>query len=324
MRSKIFATYLALLLFSVNAFALTAADRLLAVTNAGPSAGVINATCNGTLTTSGDYKICDYTTLGASTWVITSYGSGATYQLLAVGGGGPGGGGSVAGLGGGGGGGGGGVCEQAARAASVGTFNLSVGDGQTMGNALNGEDSTFDTVTAKGGGWGATSSNLQGNGAASNGGSGGGGSPNANTSDTATAGTSTQSTPSGGATCYGYAGGIDPFTGVLPGGGGGGAGGVGVDGSGSVSGAGGPGRSNSITGSAIEYGCGGGSGGGGGNGLTRGLGGCSNAGDGGDNSNSNTSGAANTGAGSGGKSVNASGIFSKGGSGRVVVKWKFQ
>lgn len=319
---------LLLLLISVNAFAITGAERLLAVTSGVP-AGVTNAICSGTETTSGDYKICDYTSTGASTWTIVSHGSGATYELLVVGGGGPGGGGAAVPNAGGGGGGGGAVCEQSARTASVGTYNLSVGDGKVMGLGLNGEDSTFDTVTAKGGGWAATSNNGLGNGCpAPSGGSGGGGAPNANTSDCATAGATNQTTPSGGATCYGFAGGATDFGSTyLPGAGGGGAGGAGQDGGTGVSkqgGNGGPGRSNSITGTAIEYGCGGGSGGGGGNTLLIGVGGCSNAGDGADNSVSNTAGAANTGGGGGGRSVNGNGSTNGGGSGRVVVKWKFQ
>lgn len=182
----------------------------------------------GTITTSGDYTIHKFNSTGTLT--VTKAGN---IEVLVVAGGG-----GVGNFSGtsiyGGGGGAGGLLYAASIYVPVGTHTVTVGNGG-LGYA-NGENSTFLSMTAYGGG--------QGGGVA--GGSGGGGS----TSYAAynyLGGAATQ-TSNGGATGYGNGGATNMGSGS---GGGGGAGGAGISTSG------GAGRSYSITGSAVTYAAGG-------------------------------------------------------------------
>ena len=205
----------------------------------------------------------------------------------------------------GGGGGGGGVLYDAAHTVSVGTYTVTVGastPSQTIGN-----DSVFDTMTAKGGG------RANANSVGGNGGSGGGGS--ANTFPTAGAGTAGQGNNGG----IGGGGGSDGA-----GGGGGGANQVGGDRSFNKAGKGGDGISNSISGTATYYG-------GGGAGGTNTSSGSSdwNSGGLGGGGKSNyralgDSGTPNTGGGGGGGSQGPGGTYTDGGaggSGIVILSW---
>jgi hypothetical protein len=140
-------------------------------------------------------------------------------DVLVVGAGGNGGGGGGSG-GGGGGGGAGGVVFKTRHQLTVESYLVTVGSPSPQGITTGG-DSTFDTITAYGGGAGG---NYGTNG--TNGGSGGGaGRDFGGSRTTATKGT-------GGGTLYGNSGGIRTagITAWSGGGGGGGAGGVGSDG----------------------------------------------------------------------------------------------
>ncbi len=190
--------------------------------NSGIASKLAQSACTGgTQTTDGNFHVCTYTTTGSHTITFTSAGLLAKADILVVAGGGPGGGSTTNGTGGGGGGGAGEVVYQTGRPITATAYSVSVGPGSTGGNGTNGSASVFDTITASGGGWGATSNVSFGNGCPANaGGSGGGGAPNANTAGCATAGAGA-SINTGGGTSFVNAGGIDPFTGLLPGGGGG-------------------------------------------------------------------------------------------------------
>jgi len=254
--------------------------------------GRITATCNGTETTSGDYKICDYTTIGGSTFDVTYVPPGGQQvEILVVGGAG---GGGLAGAGGGG-----VIHSTTYNISATGNLTVTVGAGGAL--QTHGDDSVFNDQTAQGGG------TLSGTAAIRDGGSGAGGYV-------------TIYVPGVGVSGQGNDGGTGGNDGT--GGGGGGGGGCGsVGGNGTTSvpgmgGAGGSGCSYSITGTSIEYGCGGGGGGS----NTAGAAGCSNAGAGG-TSGAGGAGTANTGGGGGGSWTGTDGA---GGSGRVVIKWRFQ
>jgi hypothetical protein len=199
-----------------------------------------------------------------------------------------------------------------------GTYTITVGAGGigsnigTPGNATNGGNSVFNTLTAIGGGYGGTYT------AGTAGGSGGGG-----------YGTNSY-TGGAGTTGQGYAGGTGQ-TGNSPynfnnSAGGGGAGGVGGNGQGwNVGGGnGGPGALTAITGTPSFY-----AGGGGGSksfdfsqGGTSGIGGIGGGGAAGQNNSSNgISGVANTGGGGGGGANQTSGIGGPGGSGIVIIRY---
>ena len=207
-----------------------------------------------------------------------------------------------------------------------GTVSLAVGAGGTAGAAggpgptgTSGSDSTFGSLTAKGGGVGGAY-NFQ---AGQPGGSGGGGMANGTPTFNA-AGTATQpGTSNPGTTQYGFPGGTGNQSGG--GGGGGGAGGAGGN-AGATSGDGGVGIANSIAGYSVYY-----AGGGGGSayvpsGVTRpGYGGRGGGGGGGTDTwnppQIEANGKPNTGGGGGGmeRSDNRSG--SAGGPGVVIVKY---
>ena len=243
-----------------------------------------------------------------------------TVEVLVVAGGG--------GAGGyGGGGGAGGVVHHIGKSVTPGsTYAYSIGSGGTgcaynSSSSTNGGNSTFDTITATGGG------RAIGNGAGQSGGSGGGG----NGGYGSPGGNATQ-TDSGGGTGYGNDGG-NGFSANYHGGGGGGAGAAGQD---AVSGDGGDGGIGKYFANFDSYGTdssnakptsdGSGSGkgyfGGGGGGMSHtsgsvGVGGAGGGADGRTGTSTGYDGQANTGGGGGG-ARNA--VGGQGGSGIVLIR----
>lgn len=253
--------------------------------------GFMSAT-GGTVTTDGNYKVHTFTTSG--TFTVTS-GSGSVDSLVIAGGG-------AGGASYGGGGGAGGYKYASPGAVySAGAYTVTIGAGATCGTP-NGGNSVFDTITSTGGGIGASNGAIGGNG-----GSGGGG-DGANAGGTAS--------PAG----QGFNGGDGFAGGQLPAGGGGGACGLGQNATITTIGNGGVGCSNSISGSAVFYASGGG--GGAGIGFAAGT---ASAGGGGNGANQGLTGAtatANTGGGGGGGG--GSGACGPGGSGVVILRYRFQ
>ena len=258
-------------------------------TNIGDGRGVMPfigvAATGGTITTDGDYKVHSFTSSG--TFQVTTAGTEPEVEYLVVAGGGSGAGKYYSG-----GGGSGGYLTETNFSISETSYTVTVGAGGAANPGavgLNGSDSVFSTISATGGGGGG----LYLNNNAKNGGSGGGGARN------------------------GYAGG----TGILGQGFAGGtahtASGSTAAGGGSATEAGAPGlstsekvddhslaaagASNSITGSAVTYAAGG-----------RGSSG----------STGSVNATANTGNGSDGGISTGTGY--SGGSGVVIVRYKFQ
>jgi len=270
-----------------------------------PPASVDNTTIfatGGSVTTSGSFKIHTFTTVGTTTFTLTSPAS-ITAEVLVVAGGGGG------GYDDGGGGGAGGVIYRQSFAITSGSYTITLGNGGTSGtygvDGGNGGNTTFSSLTAIGGGGGATSS---GNG--KNGGSGGGVGWGASTPGTGTAG-------------QGNAGGGGTSGPNYCAGGGGGAGGVGGTGAGTLPGNGGIGVSYTIAGTTYSVG------GGGGGGLaaqnpgninsTASHGGGNGAGHG---SAAPSSGSPNTGGGGGGGNNEQATNGGAGGSGIVIIAYK--
>ena len=295
------------------------------------SAGFIVAT-GGSIATCGNFKIHTFT--GPGTFQVTG-GSGPTalidYRVVAGGGAG-----GVANGGGGGGGAGGHrtsfpspSCNAGTMPLGPGSFPVTVGAGGSGagsptspggGTAFTGSDSSFaggSTITSAGGGGGGTGNTSPNTG--DSGGSGGGG------------GKTDQSSPGAGA-----AGNTPPVSpsqgnpggngGNNSGGGGGGAGGTGGNAASpsnpSNGGVGGNGTANSITGAAVTL-----AGGGGGNSENGSGGGAGpgGAGAGGGPAGSPAAGSAtaNTGSGGGGADT-PGGTSGSGGSGIVIIRYKFQ
>lgn len=219
-------------------------------------------------------------------------------EYLVVGGG--GGGGGTAGDSGPGGGGGAGGVLTGTTILSEGNKAIVVGAG---GPAItDGDDSTFNGLTAVGGGHGAEEDLNAGDG----GSGGGGGYTVAGLGGTGTAGQGNN-----GGTSHGK-------TSPYECGGGGGAGAVGGNWAANQSGAGGNGVASSISGASVTYG-GGGGGGSTQAGAARGLGGTGGGGAGAATYNVvGTAGTPNTGGGGGGSHRNAGGA---GGSGIVIVSY---
>ena len=289
----------------------------------------------GSVTTSGDFKIHTFT--GPGTFTVSNTSSTAANNIVSymvVGGGGNGGGDY------GGGGGAGGFREYKGPADSYtasplngnpgGTavtittqaYPITIGAGGT-GSGQNtpgnpGSPSTFSTITSTGGGTGGTEGP---NNAAGTGGSGGG----AMYSQSGAAGNTPPVSPSqgnsggnGGGSSAGYAGG-----------GGGGAGSAGgAPGNASIGGAGGNGVATSITASPVTRAGGGGAAGGGspyGQSYTPGAGGPGGGGAGATcASGAGTAGTANTGGGGGGGNLSGPSVGGNGGSGIVIIRYKFQ
>lgn len=225
--------------------------------------------------------------------VINSYTTtSAVATLLVVGGG--GGGGAGGGSQAGGGGGSGQVAPGTSTLNSGNSYTITVGQGGASATA--GSNSSALSITAIGGGNGASYPNNGGTGASGGGGSAGGGFGG-----------------SGGTGSAGNNGGNGVFNsgmGTFASGGGGGSGTAGSNGSGGAGGAGGNGTSSSITGSALTYG-----GGGGGAGSSNG--GAGGTGGGGAGGSSPVVGTQNTGGGGGG--IGTTGGGAAGGSGVVVI-----
>jgi len=298
------------------------------------AASFITAT-GGTITTSGDYKIHTFT--GPGTFTVCSVGNplgsdSVDYVVLAGGGGG--------GYQRGGGGGAGGYREgynpgsytasplaTSALPVTATGYPITVGGGGTGGTypttaSTNGSPSTFSCITATGGGHGGDAICSQN---AAPGGSGGGGKGASGNPSNAggTGNTPPVSPPQGN---NGGAGSPSAFYGA---GGGGGAGAAGTAGSGPTSGPGGNGVTSSINASPVTRAGGGGGShftpcgssgtggtGGGGNGATAavnaGTGGTNLGGGGGGGAFTNTTCSAPTDQGA------------NGGSGIVIIRYKFQ
>jgi len=294
--------------------------------------GFITAT-GGTITCCGDYKIHTFTSDG--TFTVTGGGGPlATVDYLVVAGGGSG------GTRYGGGGGGGGYreshcatvsgCYTASPLAtptslqvSVQAYPITVGGGGSGVSCATGDEpgnrgssSVFSTITSTGGGGGqgqapGTNPNIPG-------GSGGGGSYEPGIFGAGN--TPPTSPPQGNAGGTGNPGGASaPYSS----GGGGGAGAAASAAPGPASGTGGAGSATSISGSPVTY-AGGGGGGATDQGATAGSGGAGGGTGGGTSPGSTTTaGTANTGGGSGG-GYGAPGNSGNGGSGIVVIRYKFQ
>jgi len=204
----------------------------------------------------------------------------------------------------GGGGGAGGYLSGSSFSVSPGsTYAVTVGAGGAGGGTTgtSGTNSVFSTITATGGGRGASVNHY----AASTGGSGGGG--NYNYFTTGASGNTPSTSPS-----QGNNGGNGALT--FSGGGGGGASAVGGNASGTTGGNGGAGTASSITGSSVTRG----GGGGGGASSTAGTGGAGGGGAGKVGAGTATAGTANTGGGGGGGGDDSGGA---GGSGVVIISY---
>lgn len=256
----------------------------------------------GTITTDGVFKVHTFNSSG--TFQITS-GAG-TVQSLVIGGGGGGGGGV-----GGGGGSGRMLYTTPGASYNVASYTVTVGAGGAGGvggSGSSGSNSVFDSITSQGGGGGG---GYDANGIA--GGSGGGAGGSSNDSITETGGAAGGALSNAGGNNNGNAAGQNPSAG----GGGAGAAGETVTVN-TVAGNGGNGSSNSISGSAVTY-----AGGGGGSGLTSVTPGAGGSGGGGAGSTTaGTAGTANTGGGGGGSGVAVTGAA--GGSGVVILRYRFQ
>jgi len=296
----------------------------------------------GTVTCCGDYKIHTFT--GPGTFTVTCAGNplgSDTVDYLVIAGGGSGGrsDGDNSGAGGGGAGGfresGGtasgcytvsplGACVSALPVTVQGyPITVGAGGGPTTSPADNpgaqGSNSIFSTITSSGGGRGGNNNPCtQGAG-----GSGGGGGGTATTNPGAAGNTPPVSPPQG----NNGGEGLGPELGT---GGGGGAGGTGGNGAPNANGPGGDGVTTSISASPTTYAGGGGGGGTNGSGGTgNGTGGTGGSGGGGAGGNypdgSGTSGTTNTGSGGGGKASGGSGgSVGQGGSGIVIIRYKYQ
>jgi hypothetical protein len=253
-----------------------------------------NMTCVVTATNPGGSTDATSNSVGPVT-------SSAAIDYLLVAGGGGGGSGSS------GGGGGGGLLQGTAVAApAIGSYSVVIGaggaGGTSGGNGSQGGNSTFNGLTAIGGGAGGGVVQNGGNG-----GSGGGRGQAASTAGTATSG-------------QGNAGGSTGSSGT----GGGGAGSVGGNSTGSVAGNGGSPLSSSISGSSLNYAGGGGAGGNLASSITAGTGGAT-GGNGTQDESTGGAGTANRGGGGGGGGNSADdenkGPGGAGGSGVVIIRY---
>ena len=290
----------------------------------------------GTETTCGDFKIHTFT--GPGTFTVCSVGATSANNVvdyLVVAGGGAGG----EALGAGGAGGYRESCGTCYTSSPLGScvsalpvtaqgYPITVGAGgapeNAPGNGGSGSNSVFSTITSTGGGGGSESGGSR---TGSNGGSGGGGAGTDGGSGTGGSGNTPPVSPS-----QGNNGGNAPST---PGtsfssGGGGGATATGATGSAGAGGNGGAGATSSINGTPTARSGGGGGGsytlGGGGSGGTGGTGG---GGNGGRSGAQSTTGTVNTGGGGGGSGVAPNGVGNPvantgGGSGIVIIRYKFQ
>ena len=207
-------------------------------------------------------------------------------------------------------------------------YPIDVGGGGAGGTfpsqtaAVNGSNSIFSTITSAGGGFaGSNQPPVPGHVPGGDGGSGGGGAANSGVPSAAGGtGNTPPTTPA-----QGFTGG----NGIYPssGGGGGGATTVGANGSSpGVGGVGGTGATTEIPTSPVAYAGGGGGGNCSGGPGTGGVGGAGGGGNGGPNASpfAGTAGSPNTGGGAGGSGGNDTAAGALGGSGIVVIRYKFQ
>ena len=272
------------------------------------------AATGGCIVTCGNYKIHTFT--GPGTFTVSSagnsQGSNSVEYLVVAGGGG-------GGRCGGAGGGAGGYRQNYPSPTTAGlpvtatSYPITVGSGGAgksgTGKGAEGTSSIFSTITSAGGGGGSGRDGGSGNFSAGSGGSGGGGQYDFPGSQ-GSGNTPPVSPPQGnnGGTGGGFGN---------PAGGGGGASGVGGN-SGPGGGIGGTGSPNAITGTALSYA--GGGGGGGPAGPSAG----SPCGTGGRGSPNLASGTTNRGGGGGGCVACTAPAAGSGGSGVVVIRYKFQ
>jgi hypothetical protein len=299
----------------------------------------------GTITTSGDYKIHTFTADGCFSVSSAPTPANNNVDYLVVAGGGGGGVSSPGGNNGNGGGGGGGFREShtgpvsgcyttsplangVSLPVSIQTYPITVGAGgagaappaPTGSAGTTGSNSIFSTITSAGGG-GA------GPGAAPrcglSGGSGGGAGGGCASSVCGGAGNTPPTSPPQGQS-GGTGGGTSPD---VSGGGGGGATQAGTNGTpGSTHGPGGNGATTSISASPTSYSGGGGAGSGNPCSAAAGTGGTGGGGAGGSSGSNGTSGTTNTGGGGGGAAGNPlpASTAGTGGSGIVIIRYKFQ
>jgi len=254
----------------------------------------------GAIASSGDYKIHTFT--GSSTFTVTTLGTDNTVEYLVVAGGGSGGKSN-----GGGGGGAGGYRAGTGLVVSAQSYSVVVGAGgseNTDYGIHNGNNSSFSSITSTYGGSGQSDIG----GGLSTGGSGGG--AGWRSDQVGAAGTAGQGNSGGN-------GGANSNTG----GGGGGASASGIRGDTPTNNTGGAGGAGSAW-YGTTY-AGGGGGGGRGSGSYGGAGGVGGGGTGGGRStNASSPGTANTGGGGGAAVFNGNGRA--GGSGIVIIKYKYQ
>ena len=201
--------------------------------------------------------------------------------------------------------------------------------GPTYNKGNNGSVSTFSTITSAGGGGGAANVSPTPGNKGQDGGSGGGGGRDGSPGNCAGAGNTPPTTPP-----QGNNGGNSPPGGWTGGGGGGGATAVGTGGSGGspgseVAGNGGAGATTSINGTPTARAGGGGASAAGESPSSAGVGGAGGGGQGGTcqgpAARAATSGTVNTGGGGGGDHGPAPAIVSgAGGSGIVIIRYKFK
>jgi prepilin-type N-terminal cleavage/methylation domain-containing protein len=250
----------------------------------------------GTISTTTGYKIHTFTTVGTSTFTVTGSCNAEVLVVAGGGGGGPGTSGRQ-----GGGGGAGGLIYNSSYSISGTTTDVVVGGGGS--SFVNGQNSSFASLIAVGGGHGQRGDAS----AATSGGSGGG----------CLGYWSGFETPGAGIAGQGFRGGYNSTASLYGGGGGGGAGEVGYNGTASVNGAGGNGLQYDINGTNVYYAGGGGSGGG--PIPTAGAGGNGGGGAGGNDGAAGNNGSPRTGGGGGGGGRNY--IGGTGGSGIVIVRY---
>ena len=307
-----------------------------------PDPAFIAAT-GGTITCCGDYKIHTFT--GPGTFTVTCAGNTVgsnSVDYLVVAGGASGGASNISGNGSGGGGGGAGGYRESSGTASgcytaspLGTcvaalpvsvqgYPITIGGGgagvpispSSDNDGINGSNSVFSTIISAGGGAGGGGAGCGPNYTGKNGGSGGGGGNNSGSTVAGSGNTPPVSPPQG------NNGGVITPPGTTPGygsAGGGGATAVGSNGTNTAGGNGGAGATSSINGTPTAR-----AGGGGGGlycGSPAGTGGTGGGGDGGGPGGAGSVGTINTGGGGGGRSLNSS---YNGGSGIVIIRYKFQ
>ncbi len=234
---KILLSFLLFIPIQANAFFGLA--KALMTSNTGSGSAAFSAT-GGTVIDVGIYRVhFFYSTTTVKTFTVTA-GSGVVHGIVQASGA-SGGGDRSSGAGGAG-----GLVEFSSHSLTVGSYSITVGEGKTYNygtgqHGNQGVNSTFDGITALGGGYGGAYDSV----ACASGGCGGGGAANNGDGCAGTQG------DSGGGTGYGNAGG-GPTGAHNYGAAGGGAGGAGADGGYETS-AGGAGRSSPIPGFPITF-----------------------------------------------------------------------